>query len=298
VDYLILGVVALVIGGAIGWFVANRAQQGLPQAWTTELRQGQIYAIAVFVVVILAPGVIGLINGTWSGCRYPDMPSTLTPVPSPGPPAVVSQAVVPSPVPISQPPPNPALLVGLQSLLVKDLVEFRGHVLCLSRVNWGFDNWVKFVAVFAAFFTTLSSGVGWKQLGVASGAIATAMTGIQTVYPFSDRAGLNDRITARVDNVLSELTYSPLLTIPDDKLAVFINQQRSTFQTIKLDFAAGSSGQTSPSPTPFATPTATVAPVSPPATPGPNAAADSPRDAIAGAPDPDLLNPDPYKSRR
>ena len=297
---VLIPIVAVLVGAALGvalGFALNR----WPQSVKDSLKKGQVYGVAVFIVVILAPGVIGLTTGTWSTCRYPDpsaaAAATQTASAQPanrasGAASPTTPAITTSPLPSEPtrvPTPNPTV-INLQTTLIYEVGEYYTHSLCLSRVNWAFDNWVKFVAVFAAFFTTLSSGVSWKELGIASGAIATAMTGIQTLYPFSDRAQFNDKIAARVDNVRSELLYGAPFEAGEDKLLVFLEHERSSLQTIKQDAAAGPSGQIS------ATPTAVVTVTPSPATTSPvpvSVATLTPTLVVKAESTPDVTGPSP-----
>jgi len=145
----------------------------------------------------------------------------------------------------------PAGAVASKKLsLLNDVEGLRKYASCLWTFNGYASALIKILAIQAALITTISSYKSWAAVGVISGAIVSAVAGIQVTFQFSDNLEFYRAIVGKSDTIHSDVRYA---TNDEAKL----DQVRQAFQAIRLEAAGGPQARSIavPSVTPTLVPT-------------------------------------------
>jgi hypothetical protein len=214
-NYILGILVAVVAGGLAGFLISRQNRPAWLQAYVPERR-------SALIGVALGGAVVGLIGVVFvaTGSAPTDCEAVNPGIGTSSTAAVGSRTTVAgqsAPVAssgsvqrtsASQPAslPDTALVAQLEN----DATAYLNLNRCLVRFNNNLEIWIKMGAIAGAFLTTIASQQKWTFVGVASGALVTALTGAQAAFPLGDRANFYRVIEVRTDRILSDVRMGQL----------------------------------------------------------------------------------------
>jgi hypothetical protein len=214
-NYILGILVAVVVGSLAGFVISRQHGPAWLQAYVPE-RRSALIGVALGAAVVGLLGVVFVATGSAPiDCEAvnpgiaplsPTAAGPQTNVDGQSAPVAGSGSVQPRTASQPTSPPDPVLVAQLET----DATAYLNLNRCLVRFNNILEVWIKIGAIAAAFLTTLASQQKWTFVGVASGALVTALTGAQAAFPLGDRANFYRVIEVRTDRILSDLRMGQL----------------------------------------------------------------------------------------